>query len=197
MLKALVPSLLLVGAIASVQAADPAPAQQSVLGFEFGVGYHLFTDSRYNGTDSNFALVLPIGTQFDAILYHEVGRYYGKDTVAGAPVSNNVDADVNEIRFRVAIWTAPTNEQEVRLMLGMGYAAFTSDTAGTDSSAPVIDFGVNFVAMRKTSGPVKAEVAVKATYRYARFPGCPMLTGAKDVDDLGGFIFGLGAGLFF
>jgi hypothetical protein len=194
MLKALVPSLILVSAIASVQAADPAPAQPSVLGFEFGVGYHLFTDTRYNGTNSNFALVLPIGDKFDAVLYNESGRLYGKDTLAGATVRSNIDSDVKEIRFRVQVFAA--GEQEVKLMLGMGYATYHSDV-GIDASAPVIDGGIHFVALRKSSGPAKAEIAVNALYRYSRFPGCAFLTGCQNVDDLGGFIFGLNAGLFF
>jgi hypothetical protein len=215
MLKALVPSLVLVSAIASVQAEDIAPAVPTApaapqvenpapvapvrapfLGCEFGVSYHLFNDNRYSGASSNFAVVLLIDTKMKAALYHESGRYYGTDSIAGATFRNNLGSDITEIRFRVTV--VDGGEQDVQLMLGMGYASYNSDVAGTNASAPVIDSGIHLTALKKTSGPVQMEIGINALYRYSRFSDLNMLTAAcPPVYDLGGFVFGLNAGLFF
>ena len=90
MLKTLIPSLVLAGAFmtTSAQAADG----DKLLGFEFGVGYHLVDDSNYEGVSTNFGLVIPVGQKFDVVIYHEAGSYHGKQD----DDKSNAESDVNE-----------------------------------------------------------------------------------------------------
>jgi hypothetical protein len=187
MLKSIVPALLIAGAAMSAQAADG----DKLLGFEFGVGYHLVDDSRFEGTDANFGLVLPIGQKFDVVVYHEVGRYNGKQNGERCVI----DADANELRFRVSAWEGET--QAVKVFLGIGYQDLNIDQGTNSVSSLVADLGINFTVLKTKSGPVKGELAINANYRYFKFAE----TGTDNLDDdvskLGGFIIGVNAGLFF
>ena len=187
-MKALVPSLLLLGAVATTSLSAADQASDKLLGFEFGVGFHLVEDSRYDGTDANFGLVIPVGQKFDVVIYHEVGRYFGKQEGEHSQIDN----DVNELRFRVAAWDGES--QAVKIFLGIGYS--DADIDGNSVSAPIADIGVNFTVIKTKSGPVKGEVAINAAYRYFRFDDVN-----GDLNDpvtkLGGFIIGVNAGLYF
>jgi hypothetical protein len=188
MLKALIPSLVLAGAFmgSSAQAADG----DKLIGFEFGVGYHLVDESRYDGVSTNFGLVLPVGQKFDVVIYHEVGRYYGKQDGD----KSNIESDINEMRFRVTAWE--NEKMAVKLLLGIGYADMTEKEGGDDFSQVVADLGVNFTVLKTTSGPVKGEIALNALYRHLKFEE-QSLNLTDDVDSLGGFVIGVNAGLFF
>jgi hypothetical protein len=191
-MKALVPSLLLLGAVATTSLSAADQASDKVLGFEFGVGYHLVDDSHYEGTDINFGLVIPVGQKFDVVVYHESGVYTGKQD----GVNSTADTDANELRFRVAVWDGES--QAVKLVLGLGYQNVNFDPNGADTSvsAIVADLGVNFTVIKTKSGPVKGEIALNAFYRHFRFADTD-----TDLDDdskkLGGFIIGVNAGLYF
>jgi hypothetical protein len=187
MLKKLIPTLALVGAVMTgAQAAEG----DKLLGFEFGVGYHLTDDSRYDGVSTNFGLVLPIGQKFDVVVYHEIGRYYGKQDGA----QSHIDSDVDQLRFRVNVWEGET--QAVKLLLGIGYADMNEEETGTDFDQLVADLGVNFTAWKNKSGPVKGEIAVNALYRHLKFEE-QGLNLTDDLSKLGGFVIGLNAGLYF
>ncbi len=175
----------------------------SVIGFEFGVNYHLFNDRRFTGTDASFALVIPFKDAMDVLVYHESGAYQGKDTAgAGAPqLTTNVQADINELKFRVKVWG--NGNQAVKFQVGAGYGTFGFDmlggAAGTDNvSALVADIGASVTAMTVANGPIKGTVNMQANYRYTSFTpqaifGAPMFT----VKDFSNFNIGLGVGLYF
>jgi hypothetical protein len=188
MLKKLIPTLAIVGSLMNgAQAAEG----DKLLGFEFGVGYHLVDDSRYEGVDTNFGLVLPVGQKFDIVVYHEIGRYYGKED----GTKSNIDADVNELRFRVNVWEGET--QAVKLLLGIGFADIDADNATGEVSQIVADLGVNFTAYKSKSGPVKGEIALNALYRHLKFEETATALPGDDLSKLGGFIIGVNAGLYF
>ena len=189
-MKSLVPSLLLLGAVAtSIQAADQS--SDKVLGFEFGVGYHLVDDNRFHGTDMNFGLVIPVGQKFDVVVYHEAGVYDGKQ-------NNNkslAKTEANELRFRVSVWDGES--QAVKLFLGMGYQDANYDDGAVTVSNLVADLGINFTVIKTKSGPVKGEIAINAAYRYFKFAENNNSNLNDPVSKLGGFIIGVNAGLFF
>jgi hypothetical protein len=187
MLKKLIPTLAIVGSIfTGVQAAEG----DKLLGFEFGVGYHLVDDSRYDGVSTNFGLVLPVGQKFDVVVYHEVGNYFGKQDGD----KSNVDSTINELRFRVNVWESET--QAVKLMLGIGYADMDFDDGTGEVSSVLADIGINYTVFKTKSGPVKGELAVNAVYRWLKFEETSTnLT--DDADELGGFVIGMNAGLYF
>ena len=173
----------------SAQAADG----DKLLGFEFGIGYHLVDDSRYEGTDVNFGLVLPIGQKFDVVVYHEIGRFYGKQNNGNA--KSNITSDANELRFRLTAWEGET--QAVKIFLGIGYTNLHEDEGNFDWSANVADIGINFTALKTKSGPVKAELAINALYRYCKFEDQNVNIANPQLNKLGGFVIGVSAGLFF
>jgi hypothetical protein len=187
MLKSLIPSLVLVGAMVT---GSQAAEGDKLLGFEFGVGYHLADDSRYEGVDTNFGLVLPVGQKFDIVVYHEIGRYYGKQDGD----KSNIDSDIDQLRFRVTAWEGEA--QAVKLLLGIGYADMSEDETGSEWSQVVADIGVNFTAYKAKSGPVKGEIALNAVYRHLKFEE-QGLNLADDLSKLGGFVIGVNAGLYF
>ena len=189
MLKSIVPALLIAGAAMSAQAADG----DKLLGFEFGVGYHLVDDSRFDGTDINFGLVIPVGQKFDVVIYRENGTYNGKQDALKATAK----ADFNELRFRVSAWEGET--QAVKIFLGMGYGTVQTAVPAGTASALVADVGINFTVLKTKSGPVKGEIALNAAYRHFRFneiapANVPLTDG---LSKLGGFIIGADVGLYF
>jgi hypothetical protein len=188
MLKSIVPALLIAGAAMSAQAADG----DKLLGFEFGVGFHLVDDSRYEGTDVNFGLVLPVGQKFDVVVYHEVASFRGSDTDDND--RSNVHSDINELRFRLSAWESEA--MAVKIFLGMGFAEQNEDESGTEWGSTVADIGINFTALKSKSGPVKGELAINAFYRYNKFEA-QGLNLDDDLTKLGGFVIGLTAGLYF
>ena len=192
MLKALIPSLVLAGAIMGSSAQAAEGSADKLIGFEFGVGYHLVDDSRYEGVSTNFGLVIPVGQKFDVVIYHEVGRYYGKQDGD----KSNVESDVSEMRFRVTAWE--NEKMAVKLLLGIGYADMTEKETPTSFSQVVADLGINFTVLKATSGPVKGEIALNALYRHLKFADATVALATDPVlDSLGGFVIGMNAGLFF
>ncbi len=191
MLKALIPSLVLAGAIMGSSAQAAQGSADKLIGFEFGVGFHLVDESRYEGVSTNFGLVIPVGQKFDVVIYHEQGRYYGKEN----GVNSNIEADLNEIRFRVSAWE--NEKMAVKVILGIGYADMVEKEGAAPSWSQVVaDAGINFTILKAQSGPVKGELAINALYRYLKFTDQTMAV-ATPVDSLGGFVIGMNAGLFF
>jgi hypothetical protein len=190
MLKSLIPSLVIAGAIMTSSAQAAEGSADKLIGFEFGVGYHLTDDSRYEGVDTNFGLVIPVGQKFDVVVYHEIGRYYGKQDGA----KSNIDSDVDQLRFRVTAWE--NEKMAVKLLLGIGYADMTEKETSTDFSQVVADAGVNLTVLKAHSGPVKGEIAINAVYRHLKFEE-QNLNLTDDLGKLGGFVIGMNAGLFF
>jgi hypothetical protein len=188
MLKTLIPSLVLAGAFMTTSA--QAAEGDKLLGFEFGVGYHLVDDSRYEGVDTNFGLVIPVGQKFDIVVYHEVGSYYGKQD----GVKSTIDSTVDELRFRVSAWENET--MAVKLVLGIGYADMAESDGAPEFSQVVADLGINFTIMKAKSGPVKGEIALNALYRHLKFEEVDTAL-ADNLSKLGGFIIGVNAGLYF
>lgn len=188
MLKKLIPSLALVG---SLMTGAQAAEGDKLLGFEFGVAYHLLDDSRFDGVSTNFGLVLPVGQKFDVVVYHEVGNYYGKEDGDKA----NIDSNVSELRFRVNVWENET--QAVKLLLGIGYADMDFDDGNDEVSNVVGDLGINYTAFKSKSGPVKGEIALNALYRWLKFEDTFTSNLNDEVNELGGFIIGVNAGLYF
>ena len=192
MLKALIPSLVLAGAIMGSSAQAAEGSADKLIGFEFGVGYHLIDDSRYEGVSTNFGLVIPVGQKFDVVVYQEIGRYYGKQD----GTKSNIDSDINELRFRVTAWE--NEKMAVKLLLGIGYADMTEQETGVDFSQVVADLGINFTVLKAQSGPVKGEIALNALYRHLKFAEEDLnFAPGEDVSKLGGFVIGMNAGLFF
>src|SRR5687767_15553753 len=137
MIKTIIPSLLLISA-AAAQGAD-----EKLLGFEFGVGYYLVDDRRYDGTDANFGLVLPMGQKFDIVVYHEVGRYYGKQDGA----RGQAETETTELRFRIPVWESES--QGVKLVVGIGQSEISASHVGHthEEEAPIADLGLQYVVM--------------------------------------------------
>lgn len=187
MLKSIVPSLLLVGAVASASAADAAPAQDNVLGFEFGAAFGLMNDSRLDSVGTNFQIFLPVGSRFTAGVFHETGNITGDE--------DGNDADINykltEMRFGVDVWESAT--QEVTVVLGFGNIDYTNDL---DDSTLVGDLGIKYTPIKAKTGPVTGSLNINATYRYAEVEDQNIGLN-EDADDMGGFQLGLGAGLAF
>lgn len=188
MLKKLIPTLAIVGSIfTGAQAAEG----DKLLGFEFGVGYHLTDDSRYEGVDTNFGLVLPVGQKFDIVVYHEIGNYYGEEDGA----ESQIDSTINQLRFRVNAWES--EQQAVKLLLGIGYADMEEADNNPQWSQVVADLGINFTVYKSKSGPVKGEIALNAAYRWLKFDDVDTDLGGDNLEELGGFIIGANAGLYF
>lgn len=190
MLKSIVPALLIAGAsLTAVQAADGA--SDKVLGFEFGVNYHLIEDRRFEGASTNFGLVLPIGQKFDVVIYGEDGRYFGKEDGQEC----EVESSAYEMRFRVTAWEGET--QAVKVMLGIGYQDVNIDDDTDNGGAPIADLGIAFTVIKTKSGPVKGELGINAFYRYFRFQDMDTADLNEPVNKLGGFGIGVSAGLYF
>jgi hypothetical protein len=189
MLKALIPSIVLAGAVisTSAQAADG----DKLLGFEFGVGYHLVDDTRYEGASLNFGLVIPVGQKFDVVVYNEQGTFQGTENGD----RDTATLDVNELRFRVSAWANDT--MEVKLFLGLGYGELTLDEGDDEVSNIVGDAGINFTVFKTKSGPVKGEIALNAFYRHFKFAETDNGLDTDDTDEFGGFVIGANVGLYF
>ena len=186
MLKSIVPALLVIGSVSSVIAEDTA---QSVVGFEFGATFNLYNDSRFDGNSTNFALVFPVGKSFNISVYHEQGHIHGQEDGA----DTNYDVDINQIRVGIDVWESQNGSQQVALQLGFGNASYTG---GITEDEMVTDVAVRYSPIRAKNGPVAGALNVTATYRYA--PLNNVAGGLTNtVDDLGGFMIGLGAGLYF
>ncbi len=202
MLKSIIPTLLIAGAAISTSAFAAEPASQDLLGFEFGVGFGLYQDSRIEGINANMGVVLPIGQKFEIEVYHEVGKATFKDTVGGVTVRSNTDFGVNELRFRLTAWQS--DAQEVKFLLGIGYfdnsIRVTQPVTTTISqSGNVADLGIDYTVVKAKSGPVKGQLAINAIYRFARANDISNLGlgGMRPVGDYSGVIIGATAGLYF
>lgn len=188
MLKSLVPALLVAGSMTSAMAEDQA--QQPVIGFEFGANFNLFNDSRFEGNSTFFALVFPVGKTFNVAVYHEEGRIHGEEDGN----DDNYDVDINQIRVGIDLWESPNGSQEVALNLGFGHASYTEDI---DEDELVTDIAVRYTPIKAKNGPVVGALNVNAAYRYAPLNNVFPNNLNRNIDDLGGFVIGLGAGLYF
>lgn len=185
MIKHLAPALLALAGLGGLAAEEQA--SRPTLGFEFGAGFHLYNDDRFDGTSVNFALMYQVNSVIRAGIYHEGGHIHGEED--GADV--NYDTDI--VEFRIGVDLALAKTQSVALVLGIGHAEYTEDI---DESEMVFDAAIRYTPVRAASGPVIGELAINAAYRYA--PMNDVGSGlTEDLDDLGGFIVGLGAGLYF
>jgi len=186
MLKSIVPALLLVGSMTSVMAEDQAA--QPVVGFEFGANFNLYNEGIFEGTSTNFALVFPVGNRFTFGVYHENGHIHAQDGGADA----NIDVDINQIRAGIDLWESANGSQDVAVVLGFGSASYTEDI---DEDEMVVDIGVKYSPIKAKNGPVVGALNINAAYRYAPLNNITIV--GEDINDIGGFIIGLGAGLYF
>lgn len=188
MLKKIVPSLAVLGALAAPAAAADGP----YVGFEFGFDFQMFNDDRVEGAAGTFALTFPVGSNLSISIVHERGNI----TVEENAVTEEGNTEGNKIQVNYNVWQNDT--QAVGLYLGFGNMRYDFDGAPiADDTALLADLGAKYVPVSAKTGPVKGQIDVHAAYRYAKIsPVTP--AGMGDVfDDLGGFVIGLGAGIFF
>jgi hypothetical protein len=187
MLKNIVPSLLLAGAVLAPAAAADASAAGPYVGFEFGFNFNLYNDDRLDGAATTFALTFPVSSNFSASVVHERGNITGKNDGNQA----DIDTEANEIRATYQVWGSDT--QAVKLFLGFGNIQYTGDL---NDSALLGDLGAQYVPVKSKTGPVTGQLDIHANYRYAKITPDNVGLG-DDLDDMGGFQIGLGVGLFF
>src|SRR4051812_11895740 len=104
MLKSIIPSLLIAGAAISTSAFAAEPASQDLLGFEFGVGFQIYEDDRFEGVNANLGVVIPVGQKFEIVVFHESAKGTFRDSVNGSDVRADNTFSTNELRFRLTAW---------------------------------------------------------------------------------------------
>ena len=185
-----VPVLLAMAFVPVVMAADPLP--RSTIGFEYGAAATLYNDSRLEGLNTNFAILFAVGQYLNIGVYRETGYIHGEENNSNV----EVDTTIHELRIGLDIWRNETHTQDVSVMMGYGYAKYDATTPSIHIHEMVADLTARYTPVRVKSGPVIGAVTVNAGYRYASLDNRDFgLT--RRVDNLGGFVIGLGAGLSF
>lgn len=188
MIKSIVPALLVVGGACSALAEDQVA--KPLLGFEFGASFNLYNDSRFEGNGTHFSLIYQVDARLKAAVYHEQGHIHGEENGNDA----NIDVTINQFRVGLDLWTSSNGSQDVGLMFGFGSASYTEDI---DTNELVADVVVRYSPIRAKNGPVVGALNINASYRYAPLDNVNIGGFTAAIDDLGGFIIGLGAGLYF
>lgn len=189
MIRSVVPAVLALGVFPAVFAEDTLP--KPTIGFEFGAGAMLYNDNRLEGNSVSFAILYAVGERINIGVYRESGYFRGEEDGDEA----NVDVGIQELRVGIDIWRNERGTQNVGVMMGFGYANYRSDAPDFDENDFIADLVARYTPIRAKTGPVYGELTLSAAYRYA--PASLDLGLNEDADDIGGFHFSVGAGLYF
>jgi hypothetical protein len=194
MLKSLTSVVLIAGSLGSLAAEEKVMAEKQVpkpiLGFEFGASANLFSDNRFEGNATNFALAYQVSRRIQACVYHEQGHIHGEENNTDI----NIDVNLTEFRVGLDIWSNEGGSQEVALMVGIGQVQYTE---GITASEGMADIAVRYSPIRVKSGPVIGTMNLNFAYRYSALNNLAIAGFTRRLEDLGGFVIGLGAGVHF
>lgn len=185
-MRGMIPTLLCVAAGAVSAAEDQAAVYH--LGFEFGGSFVLANDDRFEGYNGSFGLSFPVSGSLKAGVTHERGHLTGEQ--------NATTLEVNTSGFLVNIRYAIINveKMELDLQAGLGWVEFDGDI---DDETMVAEIAALFAPIKSMQGPIKARMDVRAAYRWEQISEVDSFGSGEEVDDLGGFFIGLGAGIYF
>lgn len=163
------------------------------VGFEFGVGYNMPFDDRFEGASTSFALVFPIGDVIAASIYHENIRLRGDEDGA----TEDVDGMVNQVRISARILNL--GSQDVRIFLGLGLSEFDYASAGEEETGIVGDVGAALGLIRSQSGPVIGAASLEVLARFAPHDDVvvPGFDADEPVESQNALRIGLTAGVYF
>jgi len=188
MLKSVIPVVLAAAGISSAVAEEGA--LKTLIGFEFGTAYHLYNDQRFDGITTTFALAYQVNSRIAAGVYHEQGHIHGEENGTDA----SIDISVNQFRLGTTVGAADSGAHRVGIKFGFGSASYSGDI---DTSELVADLEIDYSPIVSRQGPVVGALTIVAAYRYAPLDNVAIGGFTDTIDDLGGFILGLAAGLYF
>lgn len=177
-------ALLVAGPVSNSNAATAATGGGSIVGFEFGVGYLVPSETRFKGSSNNFTLVFPVDRGLTLGIFHESVSLSGKDGAA----TGTVLIDINELRISKEV------RDKASVFIGIGSAQTTGAIVTTGTIA---DIGVKYSALESMGRVFKTDLSVDLMYRMLTIPATTPAGWGSAVDDLGGFGLGVNIAILF